>query len=287
MSAFEFKREDERIQNVCENRDSKVSRLRQECIIAHKVYDSCRHQYCLTPDELGPARAAECVCIDGHHVEEGDIIIPPSNAVSVSIERLRIKKIVVVNKEENEFRKGFWDVDLKYVFEYKLIFRETDCVIGGVKATSVFTKRVSLFGSTGSDLVIATDLMCRHSESRTMEAEPFVMVEAKSIPLEASLNFRKHSRLDDPEQRRQREVGVTIGLFAIIKIYRIVDLLVESRGFNVPDEFEDISPLDPCDFFDNLDFPMDIFAPPHKAEFTAGISGDIPRIKGIKSDCDV
>ena len=243
-------------------------------------------QYCLTPDDLGPARAAECVCIDGHHIEEGEIIVPPSNAVSVSIERLKIKKIIVVNKEENEFRKGFWDIDLKYVFEYKLIFRETDSTIGSVKATSVFTKRVTLFGSSGSDLVIATDLMCRHSESKTMSAEPFVMVEAKAIPLEASISSKRHRRGEELENHRHREVLVTIGLFAIIKIFRIVDLLVESRGFSIPDECEDVSPLNPCDFFDNLDFPMDIFAPPRKSEFIAGISGSIPRLREEKDDCN-
>ena len=37
-----------------------------------------------------------------------------------------------------------------------------------------------------------------------------------------------------------------------------------------------MSPLNPCEFFDNLDFPMDIFAPPHKPDFFAGLSGNIP-----------
>ena len=247
----------------------------------------CGQQYCLTPDDLGPARAAEGVCIDGHHIEEGDIIVPPTNAVSVSIERLKIKKIIVMSKEENEFRKGFWDIDLKYVFEYKLIFRETDSIIGSVKATSVFTKRVTLFGSTGSDLVIATDLMCRHNDSKTMNSEPFVMVEAKAIPLEAVISSKRHRRGEELENHHiHRVVFVTIGLFAIVKIFRIVDLLVESKGFSIPKECEEISPLNPCDFFDNLDFPMDIFAPPRKPEFMAGVSGDIPRIKGSNDDCD-
>jgi len=281
MSAFEFKREDERIQAIGESaelRSGPHDKVRQECIIANKVYDSCRQQYCLNPDELGPAIAAECVCIDGKHIEEGDIIIPPSNAVSVSIERLKIKKIVVLHKEENEFRKGYWDIDLKYVFEYRLIFRETDHVIGSVKAQSIFTKRVTLFGSTGSDLVIATDLMNRHHESKTMNAEPFVMVEAKAIPLEATISSRRRRGGGEAEGRHHhREVLVTIGLFAIVKIFRIVDLSVESRGFLIPKECEEISPLDPCDFFDNLDFPIDIFAPPRRQDFGPG--GSHPKVR--------
>ncbi|MCL2874091.1 MAG: hypothetical protein FWE29_04075 [Defluviitaleaceae bacterium] len=290
MSAFEFKREDERIQTIGESADLKSApndKIRQECIIANKVYDRCRQQYCLTPDELGPTIAAENVCIDGQHIEEGEVIIPPASAVSVSIENLKVKKIVVVNKKENEFRKGFWDIDLKYVFEYKLIFRETDHIIGSVKAASVFTKRVTLFGSTGSDLVIATDLMHhRHHESKTMDAEPFVMVEAKAIPLEATISSRRHRRGAEPEGHRHREVLVTIGLFAVVKIFRIVDLFVESKGFLIPKECEDISPLNPCDFFDNLDFPIDIFAPPHKKDFKPSAAAGFPRLKESEEDCD-
>lgn len=37
--------------------------------------------------------------------------------------------------------------------------------------------------------------------------------------------------------------------------------------FCIPKECENVSPLSPCDFFESLDFPMDVFAPPQKAEF--------------------
>ena len=42
MSAFEFKREDERIQTIGENVDCKPDKVKQECVISNKVYDSCR-----------------------------------------------------------------------------------------------------------------------------------------------------------------------------------------------------------------------------------------------------
>ena len=62
-----------------------------------------------------------------------------------------------------------------------------------------------------------------------------------------------------------------------MQLFRIVNLRVESRGFDIPRECEDNCPTNPCDFFEALDFPMDVFAPPQWPEFSAGISGSIPK----------
>jgi hypothetical protein len=252
-------------------------RLREECIIALKVYDSCRQQDCLTPEQIGPARAAESGCFGDLRFSEGDVIEPPENAAAVSIDRLRIKKILIVEKQPNEFRVGYWTIDLKYVFEYRLTFREADGnVLGTVRANSIFNKQVTLFGSVGADLMLGTDLFCRHHDSATLDAEPFVLAEAKAISLSAEIQYQR-ARAEEPP--RPNHVDVTIGLFTIIKLFRIVNLMVESRGFCVPEECEEISPVNPCEFFDSLDFPMDIFAPPQRAEFLAGVSGNIKRGK--------
>jgi len=269
---------DEVLGAVGQNLDPR--RLREECIIALKVYDSCRQQDCLTPAEIGPARAAECVCIGDEHINEGDIIDPPSDAAAVTIDRLRVKKIIIVDKEPNAFKNGFWDIDIKYVFEYRLTFREADgSVIGSVRANSIFNKKVTLFGSVGSDLVIATDLLqLGRGDSATLDSEPFILVEAKAVALAAELRFTRLRNVGREDFAPQpNEVLVTIGLFTIIKLFRIVNLTVESRGFCIPPECEEISPLNPCEFFDSLDFPMDIFAPPQRPEFVAGISGNIRR----------
>jgi len=242
-------------------------------------------QECLTPSELGPARAAECVVICGFTINEGDIIKPPHEAAAVSVDRLRIKKIMIVEKEPNSFRRGFWDVDLKYVFEYRLIFREADgCIIGSVKANSIFNKKISLFGSEGSDLFMSTDLFNTHHESTAINADPFISVESKAVALDAEIKYcHNHCSFppnnvgnDNSQTSSSREVEVTIGIFSIIKLFRIVDLSVQSRGFAIPEECEETCTVDPCEYFDNLAFPMDIFAPPQKPEFLAGISGDIP-----------
>ena len=167
------------LQSSCETLDTR--RLREECIIALKVYDSCRQQDCLTSSQIGPARAAECTIIDDERINEGDVIDPPAAAAAVTIDRLKIKKIIIVSKEPNTFRNGFWDVDIKYVFAYRLTFRRADgSVIGNIKAESIFNKKVTLFGSIGSDLVIGSDLFCSLGSSHTLDADPFILVEAKA-----------------------------------------------------------------------------------------------------------
>jgi len=254
-------------------------RIREERIIAFKVYDSCRQQNCLTHLEIGPARAAEHLCVGEEHHREGDVIKPPHNAASATVDRLKIKRIMIVDKQPSPFQNGYWDVDIKFVFEYRITFREADAsVITSIKANNIFNMKVSLFGSIGSGLVIGTDLLKAFGESATFEAEPFVLVEAKAVSLHAQLHYPRHH--EHPEYEAQAtEVRVTIGLFSIVKLFRLVNLSVESRGFDVPDECAPApSPISPCAFFEEMDFPMDIFAPPHKKEFDAGVSLNIPRV---------
>jgi len=247
-------------------------RVKDECIIAYKVYDSCRRQNCLTPRELGPARAASMCAVGDTTHNEGDVIQPLSGAASVTMDKVKIKRIQVVDKQPSPFRAGYWDVDIKYVFEYRLTFREAGgTIINHVDATSLFNMKATLFGSVGADLVIGTDLYKGSGE--TFAAAPFIWVEAKAVGLDAKLHHhRGHS-----------EVHVTIGLFSILKLFRLVHLNVQSKGFCIPDECNDQGDINPCEYFEDLDFPMDIFAPPQRKEFIAGISECIPKGRGARS----
>ena len=245
-------------------------RVKDECTIAHKVYDSCRRQNCLTPRELGPARAAgACEVGDTTH-SEGEIITPLCGAVSVTMEKVTIKKIQIVDKQPSPFRSGFWDVGVKYVFDYCLIFRDAGgCIIDKTEATSIFNMKATLFGSVGADLVMGTDLYKGTGE--TFTAAPFVWVEAKAVGLDAKIHHH----------HGHNEVHVTIGLFSILKLFRLVHLNVQSKGFCIPSECHDQGDINPCEYFAELDFPMDIFAPPQRKEFKAGISENIPKGRGV------
>ena len=266
-------------------------KTKTENIIAFKIYDICRQQDCLDFDEIGPARAAEETTMGQEILCEGDIVIPPHDAASVSMEDLHIQRIVIVDKKPSCFRKGYWDVELKYVICYELVFRGADArVKHRVRAFSIFNRKVTLFGSEGCDLFVSTDLFGREG---MFEAMPFIMAEGKAMALSASILYSHHRHChgcdDDQDfggRKRSCGVEVVIGLFSVVKLFRLVDLAVESTGFTIPEECEDICPLDPCEFFDNLDFPMDLFAPPQKPEFHAGISSNIPAMRRAGRELD-
>jgi len=129
-------------------------KVKDECIVAYKVYDSCRRQNCLTASELGPALAAEPGEIGGHHHEAGAVIRPPAGTASVSMDQLKISRIHVIDKKPCPFRNGFWDVGVKYTFEYDLIFRDSGgCVLAHVNAKNFFNSKTALFGSHGSEVM--------------------------------------------------------------------------------------------------------------------------------------
>jgi hypothetical protein len=263
---------------------SSSAMVKDEPLITFKIYDSIRVQECCTPKQLGPARAAKNETIRGINFSVGEIIIPPHDAAAVTIEHLKAKDVIIVSKHRNPFKRGFWDLDLKYIFEYRLIFRESDgSIIGDLLANSIFNKRVTMFGSTGTDLMVVTDLF--PTVAATIDEEPFVMIESKAVPLAADIKYCKCNPCSDSHKDESGTVDITIGLFSIIKLFRMVDLVVESKGFYIPEECDE-SPIRPCEFFDEIDFPMDIFNPPQKHEFFAGIRGDIPRERRYGRDKD-
>jgi hypothetical protein len=255
---------------------SAVPKLRTEPILALKIYDSCRCKNCLTPSDLGPAMSLG-----------GEPVHPPENARSVSIEDLNISRITILSKEPNKFKKGFYDIEIQYDFDYHLRYvSRGGTEIGVIPATNSFTQRAGLFGSVGAEVAMATDFIA--GGLTTLGGEPYVAVEAKAIGLAAEIRHDfchgKHhghgSALESVEShhhhRNRSHVFVTIGLFAMVKLFRPVSLLVESRGFVIPDSCGNIIPPNPCDFFDELDFPIDTFSPPQKREFMSGGSNNIP-----------
>jgi len=254
--------------------------IREESIIALKIYDSCRHRNCLTAQDIGPAKAAVSTILDGHPIAGDEPITPPHGAVSVTAENLRVAKIQILSKTPSTFKKGYWDIDLRYVFEYDLVFRRSDTsIIDVVAGRNFFNKRLALFGSISTDVTISTDLLSgkpEHGKPITLHSDPYILVEAKAVALAADIK-RPHCKHNPDDFIVRGHVHITIGLFGIIKLFRIVSLLVESKGFSIAPPCENILPPNPCDFFDGLDFPMDVFSPPQKREFHAGVSENIPQ----------
>lgn len=265
-------------------RNDECNKSKDECLIVFKVYDQCRQQDCLTPDVLGPARfdgVTGCT-IGGTPQVNGAPINPPENAAGVTIvpDTMKVSQILIVGKSLNQFKTGYYDVDLKISFSYSIRLFNADgaaiplvCAAGQtfeIPASNIYNKKITLFGSAGTDVTVATDLFTQPSSANGLiQTAPFVFAEGKAIPLEAKLRYVTPvvipgvPTVDAPPT--PNAIDVTIGLFVIIKLYRTVQLIVESKGFCKPEPCTGDDP-DPCEFFNSLDFPFNAFDPPQKDE---------------------
>ena len=73
-----------------------------------------------------------------------------------------------------------------------------------------------------------------------------------------------------------KRVVVTIGLFSIIKLIRMVQLLIPAFDFCIPNrECVSASEENACELFDTIEFPFDQFFPPQIFDFpVAGVEED-------------
>jgi len=252
MSTFELQNSN----NISSESIEKLSFPRNERVISSKIYDLCRSQRCLRPNEL---------------------LVTTEQPVSEYLTDIRVDNMeissITVQKSKVIFKQGYWKIDLTYNFAYTLT------PVGSAEptfATATYKTSVILFGSCSSKVAIYDELTAPSTISDA--SEPFVSVEAKAIPLEARVGFIRPGS-------REKKLEFTIGLFSIVKLYRPVDLGIQSEICVPRKRCRDVSPLPPCDFFKSLDFPMDDFFPPEHHDFTAGISLNIPS-PDKKSPCD-
>lgn len=83
-------------------------------------------------------------------------------------------------------------------------------------------------------------------------------------------------------------VNVTIGLFAVVRLFRLSNISIESLGDCVPEDCSAVSPetMDPCEFFDNLDFPLNLFAPQSDYIPAVGYDTTTEMYGGCQNDCN-
>lgn len=67
--------------------------------------------------------------------------------------------------------------------------------------------------------------------------------------------------------RPEKRLVVTIGLFTIIKLTRLVQVLVPAFGFCNPPICIEATSENPCELFDTINFPKDSFFPPQLQDF--------------------
>jgi hypothetical protein len=180
--------------------------------------------------------------------------------------------------EDNIFEcDGYWKVTIRYTFSYKLQligFSGTPLVIGlstdpigtiptkdFICAYSEYEKQIVLFGGVGNQNIFMTSSLFTNNGSYTYQEAPYVNVQAKTTLLSVNIgNFMDpcFGRNHCPDNI----IGVTIGLFTIIKLFRLVSMTVKTAGNCDVPLCEPITPGEPCSFFNDLPFPFNDFDPP-------------------------
>lgn len=242
------------------------------CVEAERIYDSCTDRDCMT-DLL--------VTINpGYSID--------SSATIVKSKCARIADICI-NVEPVPFNSGFYSVDITYIFDLTFETYETPCgsateVIG----TATYSKKVILFGSEGSTQTFtSTDTVtppqnnsnnCCCNRSSLPKASVQV---AAPIVLESKLvnpNFTCGQSLCERCERADggtnngcggntgnlsRCIFVTIGVFSIVQLSRPVSVLIPAYNFCIPEkECTGASNDTPCEIFDKISFPTNVFFPP-------------------------
>jgi hypothetical protein len=184
-------------------------------------------------------------------------------------------------EEDNLFEcEGYWKITIRYTFSYKLQligFAGTPLVIGlstdppgtiptkdFICAYSEYEKQIVLFGGVGNKNIYMASSLFTNNGPYTYQNAPYVNVQAKATSLAVNIADFVDPCVDPhrPIPCPDNIIGVTIGLFTIIKLFRLVNMTVKTAGNCDIPLCEPILPGDPCSFFNELPFPFDDFDPP-------------------------
>ena len=260
-----------------------MSRIREAvCVQVEKIYDSCREKDCVENVR---------VMFRNLTTEQREAI---NNAMNVKLREVTLKD-VITDIEEVPFKRGFYTVDVKYIMKVELDFfvREPGsiCVVP-IVGDITFNKKVILFGSEGNIKIFKSHFESGQNNrpiktSLQQDNLPIAKIEvADPIALNAQIRgildkfFEDNDDCcccdnDDCEETRQlplRRVYVTVGIFSIIKLIRYVQLLIPAFDFCYPNK-DCIASTDenPCEIFDNIEFPYNEFYPPQIFDFPGAL----------------
>jgi len=266
------------------------------CIQTEKIYDSCRDKDCIE-DARVYFRCPEAV----QKIVNKSINVKIRRAevldVFTDVEPVPFKRgFYTVDV------KFFIKVTLDFFVPKHGGGMPKVCTIPGLV---VFDKKVILFGSEGNVKIFKSRFV-EHGKDYPMPAkeqdnQPIAKVEvAEPIALNARIqefidkcvddccwdelprnvvdmlgdeDINVEVEVDGVEDTRHhphvfRRVVVSLGLFSIIKLARLVQLLIPAFNFCVPNK-ECVASTDenPCELFETIDFPVDEFFPPQKFDF--------------------
>ncbi len=226
------------------------------CVEVPRIFDSCSDKDCLE-DLL--VNFNECT---QHIIDEADYVKCKSADVTN----------VYFSIEQVPFNKGFFSIDITYIFEFLFETYKNSCSIPiMVSGTSQFCKKIILYGSEGcvKRFNSQTETTFKVNHGCECAVLPTVVAEvAQPVVLDTKL-IKKH-RCKDCEKceeeyekcQKSKKVCVTLGIFSIIQVQRPVSVLIPAYDYCVPEKECTSSDDSPCELFEKIKFPIEQFFPP-------------------------
>ncbi|MDF2879875.1 MAG: hypothetical protein K0R54_432 [Clostridiaceae bacterium] len=256
-----------------------------ECIMALKVYDSCTQQDCLTSEMLSPIVSAEkfsCTILEnppfGQLISPGCSVIPTTKSKDVKIlnNSFKICNIEILSICPCYFpQKGYWVVELKYNFIFKLQFFDckgnvikiscsesndlcdSEILKDYIEACTSYIKKVKLFGAVKTNVTTVSNIF--KPNTTISNGGPFVEASGTASPLKMETEIM-NPLCEDPCNPPKIKIKIYIGLFTIIRLLRFVSLMLKCSGFCYPKIYCSNIP-DLCSDFNTLKFPYNKFNP--------------------------
>lgn len=267
----------------------------EDTITAFKVYGRCRHQACLKPDDdyvtvedilhepIGTAVSDNTLPVKigaGPMILQNGTIILPINTKQVEyIQKSFVTLIDILSVNPSKVAgSNYWDINIKYTFKYDIKFKDENGVeiiinelkgsagtdetpISKITAKSVYNKTYILEGGQlpNEEIVCVCNLFNPSNISAKNNA-PYVQIQAVGNILNPNIPIGRYVNADPllPDELR---VDTIIGLFSILKVFRLTTMVINCLGEGDFPIAPEIKPGDVCEYFNNLPFPFEDFNP--------------------------
>ncbi len=280
--------------------DKDLNKIKEAvCIQTMKIYDSCKEKDCIEDARVlfkDPDKARWIL----------------NRAINVKVRRAEVVKVFSDVEDVPFKRGFFTvDVKffIKVTLDFFIPKGDLGVRIVTMPGLVLFDKKVILFGSEGNVKIFSSHFVehgiDRPAGDMEQDNKPVSKVEvAEPIALNARIceahdhdcdddchkyvprsisdvledvefNEHEYEELAVTDERHileRRIVVVTVGLFSIIKLTRLVQLLIPAFDFCVPNKKCIASTNeDPCELFETIEFPVDEFFPPQKSDFPGAL----------------
>ncbi len=285
---------------ICEKDLCKIKEA--VCIQVEKIYDSCKEKDCIEDARVLFKDPDKIRWLVNHAI----------NVKARRAEVLKVYSDVESVPFKRGFYTVDVKFFIKVTLDFFVPRQNGGIRIITVPGLIVFDKKVILFGSEGNVKIFKSHYV-EHGIDRPADSSlqqdnlPISKVEvAEPITLNAKIievlenssdddcdrhvprsvsELLEDTDFDETELRKDadderhlvitRQVVATVGLFSMIKLVRYVQLMIPAFDFCVPHkQCIAATDEDPCELFETIEFPMDEFFPPQKADFPGAIEDE-------------